>query len=55
MPRLHITGDADADALRSDEPLALLIGMLLTSRCFNRQEAFHGGTAGWRAEVVNNG
>lgn len=26
---LHITGDADADALLTDEPLALLIGMLL--------------------------
>jgi uncharacterized HhH-GPD family protein len=29
MPQLHITGDADADALLSEEPLALLIGMLL--------------------------
>ena len=29
MPELHITGDADADRLLSDEPLALLIGMLL--------------------------
>lgn len=29
MPELHITGDADADALLSEEPLALLIGMLL--------------------------
>ena len=29
MPELHITGDADADALLSHEPLALLIGMLL--------------------------
>lgn len=28
-PTLHITGDADADALLSDDPLALLIGMLL--------------------------
>ncbi|MDN3496972.1 HhH-GPD-type base excision DNA repair protein [Planococcus sp. APC 4015] len=26
---LHITGDADADRLLSDDPLALLIGMLL--------------------------
>ena len=26
---LHITGDADADALLSNDPLALLIGMLL--------------------------
>lgn len=26
---LHITGDADADALLTDDPLALLIGMLL--------------------------
>ncbi|WP_404444281.1 Fe-S cluster assembly protein HesB [Microbacterium marinum] len=26
---LHITGDPDADALLTDEPLALLIGMLL--------------------------
>lgn len=29
MPELHITGDADADTLLSEEPLALLIGMLL--------------------------
>src|SRR4051812_2441839 len=29
MPDLHITGDAVADRLLSDEPLALLIGMLL--------------------------
>src|SRR5688572_28848338 len=29
MPDLHITGDKDADRLLSDEPLALLIGMLL--------------------------
>jgi uncharacterized HhH-GPD family protein len=29
MPELHITGDADADALLSEEPLALLVGMLL--------------------------
>lgn len=29
MPELHITGDAAADALLSEEPLALLIGMLL--------------------------
>lgn len=29
MPELHITGDADADALLTDDPLALLIGMLL--------------------------
>lgn len=28
-PELHITGDADADALLSADPLALLIGMLL--------------------------
>lgn len=28
-PTLHITGDAAADALLSDDPLALLIGMLL--------------------------
>ena len=28
MP-LHITGGADADALLSNDPLALLIGMLL--------------------------
>ncbi|MET0830047.1 MAG: Fe-S cluster assembly protein HesB, partial [Microbacterium sp.] len=26
---LHITGDADADRLLTDDPLALLIGMLL--------------------------
>lgn len=29
MPSLHLTGDADADRLLSDDPLALLIGMLL--------------------------
>jgi uncharacterized HhH-GPD family protein len=29
MPELHIKGDANADALLSEEPLALLIGMLL--------------------------
>jgi uncharacterized HhH-GPD family protein len=29
MPELHITGDVDADRLLSDEPLALLVGMLL--------------------------
>ena len=32
MPELHITGDADADALLSEEPLALLIGMLLDQK-----------------------
>lgn len=26
---LHITGDADTDRLLTDDPLALLIGMLL--------------------------
>ena len=26
---LHITGDPDADQLLTDDPLALLIGMLL--------------------------
>ncbi len=29
MRELHITGDADADQLLSEEPLALLVGMLL--------------------------
>ena len=29
MRELHITGDADADRLLSEEPLALLVGMLL--------------------------
>src|SRR5690606_18540124 len=29
MTRLHITGDEDADTLLSEDPLALLIGMLL--------------------------
>lgn len=29
MAELHITGDADADRLLSEEPLALLVGMLL--------------------------
>lgn len=29
MTALHITGDAEADRLLSDDPLALLIGMLL--------------------------
>jgi len=28
-PALHITGDARADALLSEDPLALLLGMLL--------------------------
>ncbi|MDO9377720.1 MAG: HhH-GPD-type base excision DNA repair protein [Nocardioidaceae bacterium] len=28
-PALHLTGDADADALLSDDDLALLVGMLL--------------------------
>lgn len=32
MPALHITGDADADALLSENPLALLTGMLLDQR-----------------------
>lgn len=29
MPTLHLTGDPDADRLLSEDPLALLIGMLL--------------------------
>jgi len=29
---LHITGDADADQLLTDSPLALLLGMLLDQR-----------------------
>lgn len=29
MPQLHLTGDADADALLSQDPFALLLGMLL--------------------------
>lgn len=29
---LHITGDADADALLTENPTALLIGMLLDQR-----------------------
>lgn len=29
MPELHLTGDDDADALLSSDPLALVIGMLL--------------------------
>jgi uncharacterized HhH-GPD family protein len=29
MPELHITGDVDADRLLSEEPMALLVGMLL--------------------------
>ncbi|RUR03495.1 HhH-GPD-type base excision DNA repair protein [Labedella endophytica] len=29
MTSLHITGDADADSLLSEDPLALLVGMLL--------------------------
>jgi len=29
---LHITGDPEADALLTDDPLALLIGMLLDQR-----------------------
>lgn len=29
MPELHLTGDTEADKLLSDDPLALLVGMLL--------------------------
>ena len=29
MPDLHITGDTAADALLTNNPLALLVGMLL--------------------------
>ncbi len=29
---LHLTGDPDADRLLSEDPLALLIGMLLDQR-----------------------
>lgn len=32
MTTLHITGDDTADALLSDDPLALLVGMLLDQR-----------------------
>ena len=32
MPTLHLSGDPDADRLLSDDPLALLIGMLLDQR-----------------------
>lgn len=32
MPELHITGNAEADQLLSDDPLALLIGTLLDQR-----------------------
>jgi hypothetical protein len=29
MPAIHLTDDAEADRLLSDDPLALLVGMLL--------------------------
>lgn len=40
-PTLHITGDADADRLLSDDPLALLIGMLLDQQ-IAMEQAFTG-------------
>ena len=41
MPELHITGDADADALLTDNPTALLIGMLLDQQV-SMETAFAG-------------
>ncbi|MBI5160175.1 MAG: Fe-S cluster assembly protein HesB [Micrococcales bacterium] len=40
-PTLHLTGDADADALLSLDPLALLIGMLLDQQ-IRMETAFAG-------------
>jgi uncharacterized HhH-GPD family protein len=40
-PALHITGDAEADALLSRDPLALLIGMLLDQQ-IAMEAAFEG-------------
>jgi uncharacterized HhH-GPD family protein len=40
-PSLHITGDPDADALLSSDPLALLIGMLLDQQV-TMESAFAG-------------
>ena len=41
MPTLHLTGDADADALLSRDPLALLIGMALDQQ-IPMEKAFRG-------------
>lgn len=41
MPDLHIVGDAEADALLSRDPLALLLGMLLDQQ-FPMEAAFAG-------------
>lgn len=40
-PQLHLTGDAEADALLSRDPLALLAGMLLDQQ-FAMERAFAG-------------
>jgi len=40
-PQLHLTGDAEADALLSRDPLALLLGMLLDQQ-FPMERAFAG-------------
>jgi uncharacterized HhH-GPD family protein len=41
MPPLHITGDSEADALLSRDPLALLLGMLLDQQ-IPMEKAFKG-------------
>ena len=41
MPELHLSGDADADALLSADPLALLLGMLLDQQ-IPMEKAFRG-------------
>lgn len=41
MPELHLTGDPDADALLSADPLALLLGMLLDQQV-TMESAFAG-------------
>ena len=48
-PALHITGDADADALLSSDPLALLIGMLLDQQV--TMEVAFAGPAKLRARL----
>jgi uncharacterized HhH-GPD family protein len=40
-PALHLTGDADADALLASDPFALLVGMLLDQQ-FPMERAFAG-------------
>lgn len=56
MPSLHLTGDAAADALLSDDPNALLIGMVLDQQV-PMEKAFSGplviaGRMGGRLDVA---